>query len=46
MNLLLAMWQAEEAPPQDMMWNYILLAVLIIIAVALGVVVVKKRQKE
>lgn len=44
MNSILAFLQGAEANPTN--WNYIVLGVLIVLAVILGVNVMKKRQKE
>jgi purine-cytosine permease-like protein len=45
MNPILAFLQQAEPKP-DFTWNYIILGILVVLAVVLGINVMKKRQKE
>ena len=46
MNMLLTILQAAEGASKDMKWNYIVLAVLIVLAVILIMSVMRKRKKD
>lgn len=43
MNALLAFWQASEAG-SALPWNYVVLGVLIVLAVVLGISVMRKKS--
>jgi hypothetical protein len=44
--LLTIFWQSEQEQGPDLTLNYIIIAILLVIAAALGVVVLKRRLRE
>lgn len=44
--MLLTILQAAENAPRDMTWNYVALALLVILAVLIGMSVMRKRKND